>query len=282
MDRQTLLRSAPLPDKGSTTSTAFSNLDTFLDWDLDFYPAQEQRFYELAITKTLKLLGANPGDLILDAGCGVGTHSIRIAKRGYRVHAIDFSEPALLEGKQRAHAAGVADRITFEHADLVHLHLRDESFSHIFCWGVLIHIPAIEDALNALVRILKPGGRLALYVTNRSALDFKIEAFGRKIRGRTNVLLEKHRMGEGYWYKERHGDIWVWQVDIDALTNYLAQQGLRRIHRLPGMLTELYTRGPAVLRTPLVHLNTLWFRFAFPPHPAEANLLIFEKPQNVK
>ena len=279
MNSKTMLDSPLQPATEVTPSTAFNHLDTFLDWDQDFYPAEEQKFYALALARMLELLGATPGDLLLDAGCGVGTHSIRLAQAGYRVHAIDFSAPALREGQQRAQAVGLGDRITFEPADLVHLHLPDESFARIFCWGVLIHIPAIEEALNSLVRILKPGGRLALYVTNSTALDFRIEALGRKIRGSSRVQLEKHPLGDGYWYNERHGNIWVWQVDIDALTAHLKKQGLQQTYRGPGMFTELYTRGPAFLRPLFVRLNTLWFRSARSPYLAEANLLVFEKPR---
>ncbi len=279
MNSKTIRPATPHPHPKITEATVFDRLETFLDWDQDFYPEAEQQFYAVAIAKMLALLDVTPGDLILDAGCGVGTHSIRIAHAGYRVHAIDFSDPALDAGQQRARAAGVAERITFEPGNLLHLTLPDASFSHIFCWGVLIHIPAIEKALDSLVRILKPGGRLALYVTNSTALDFKIEALGRALRGSSHIQVETHPMGKGYWYSERHGSIWVWQVDIAALTTYLAQKGLQRTHRGAGMFSELYTRGPAFLRTPLVRLNTAWFQAALPAHFAEANLLVFEKPR---
>lgn len=264
-------------DVSGDTPPVFDTLDTFLDWDQDFYRPEEQKFYDVAIARMLELLGARPGDLVLDAGCGPGGHSIRMARAGCQIHAIDFSTPALAEAKRRAQAAGLADRITFEHADLTKLHFPNESFSFIFCWGVLIHIPAVEEVLHALVRILKPNGRLALYVTNSAALDFKVEALGRKLLRRSRLALEKHALGNGYWYKERYGNIWVWQMDIDALTRYCEAQGLRRTHRLPGMLTEMHVRCPVFLRKILVRVNNLWFQWRLSPCPAEANLLIFEK-----
>jgi SAM-dependent methyltransferase len=260
-----------------TTPPVFNNLDTFLDWDQVFYLPKEQKFYDLAVKRMLELLGTKPGDLVLDAGCGPGEHSIRVARAGCRVHAIDFSTPVLVEAQRRAQAAGFADRITFEHADLTKLHFPNESFSFIFCWGVLIHIPAVEEAVKALAQILKPNGRLALYVTNSSALDVKIGNLNRKVLRRSHITLEKHPMGNGYWYKERHGDIWVWQMDVDALTRYCEGQGLRRVHRLPGMLTERYVRCPRLLRRLLVHANNQWFQWRLSSYPAKTNLLIFEK-----
>ena len=260
------------------TPPVFDDLHTFLEWDQDFYRPEERHFYDLAVVRMLALLGAKPGDLVLDAGCGLGAHSIRAARAGCHVHAIDFSAPALAEAKRRVEAAGLANRITFEQADLTRLHLPSESFSFVFSWGVLIHIPAVEEALHALTRILKPNGRLALYVSNGHALDLKVEALGRKALKRSHITLEKHAMGHGYWYKERHGDIWVWQMDIQALTQHCEVQGLQRIHRLPGMLTEMHLRSPLFLRRPLVRANNLWFQLGLLPNLAGTNLLVFEKP----
>jgi hypothetical protein len=129
--------------------------------------------------------------------------------------------------------------------------------------------------LHALTRILKPNGRLALYVSTSSALDCKIEALGRKALKRSHITLESHPLGSGYWYQERHGDIWVWQMDIEALTRHCEARGLRRMHRLSGMLTEMHLRSP--LRKLLVHANNLWFRLSLPPSLAGTNLLLFEK-----
>ncbi|MGH9628882.1 MAG: class I SAM-dependent methyltransferase [Bryobacteraceae bacterium] len=260
------------------TPQVFDDLNTFLDWDRDFYLPAEERFYDNAVQRMIELLGVPPGATVLDAGCGVGTHSIRAARLGFNIRALDFSRPALAEGQRRALQEGLAGRITFEYGDLTDLHLPDDSFPYVFSWGVVIHIPAAEKALDSLARILKPGGRLALYITNSTAFDFKLEALARSVRGKRRLVMEKHPLGEGYWYRERRGEIWVWQMNIKAVTDHLESRGLVRLQRLPGMLTEMHTRCPRLLRRLIVAGNGAYFRWGLPAGPAEANLLLFEKP----
>lgn len=259
-------------------SGVFNEIDTFHDWDVDFYSPAEDRFYDEAVGRMFRLLGPRCGDLVLDAGCGVGTHSIRAALAGLQVHAVDFSRPALAEAEARAKKIGMHRRIRFDWADLTNTSLSNEAYPFVFSWGVIIHIPEVEKALDTLSRVVAPGGRLALYVTNKSALDFKIEALARSVRRRRHIKIERHPMGDGYWYRERHGDIWVWQLDIPAVIRYLEAKGCMLVTRQSGMLTEMHVRMPKLLRRPITTLNRLWFNLRLPSGPAEANLLVFEKP----
>jgi cyclopropane fatty-acyl-phospholipid synthase-like methyltransferase len=55
----------------------------------------------------LEVLNLNPGDKILDLGCGPGRHSIELAKKGFDVVGVDFSEVYLKTAKERAEDAGV-------------------------------------------------------------------------------------------------------------------------------------------------------------------------------
>ncbi len=49
----------------------------------------------------LEVFNLPPGSRILDVGCGLGRHSIELARRGYKVTGIDFSA-AMLEGAAKA------------------------------------------------------------------------------------------------------------------------------------------------------------------------------------
>ncbi|WP_242625196.1 SAM-dependent methyltransferase [Krasilnikovia cinnamomea] len=55
---------------------------------------------------------------VLDLGCGEGGDAIWLAGHGWRVTAVDISRVALARAAEHAAAAGVADRVTFEHRDL--------------------------------------------------------------------------------------------------------------------------------------------------------------------
>lgn len=100
------------------------------------------------------------GRTVLDAGCGMGRHARQIAPFASAVVAVDFSN-AINEA-----ARNMADRPNVQclQGDLMRLPVADDSFDFVFSMGVLHHIDDTAGALRGLVRALKPGGRLRLYV----------------------------------------------------------------------------------------------------------------------
>jgi SAM-dependent methyltransferase len=236
-----------------------------------------RRYYDRAIPAMLKRLGAGPGQLVLDAGCGPGEHSIRAARAGCRVQAIDVSSVVLEEAKRRSEAAGTAGSIRFEQGDLTSLKIGDGSYDHVFCWGVIIHIYEAEKALKELARILRPKGRLALYVTNRRAWDHRILRGMRRVLRRPSPPAIEVPLGEGCWYRFQGQPLWVCQFDIAALTRFLGGLGLRPVHRTAGSFTELQRRLWGPLRTLALSFNNLWYGLGLPAGPCMTNLLVFEK-----
>ncbi len=74
---------------------------------------------------------------LLDVGCGTGRHSVRLARRGARVVAVDFSLGML--SKARAKSAGTAVRFV-EHDLAAPLPFAERSFDRVVCGLVLDHI----------------------------------------------------------------------------------------------------------------------------------------------
>src|SRR5512136_2653255 len=86
-------------------------------WDARF--GEGNAFQRLLISPaTERLLALRPGELVLDAACGNGAFSRRMAELGARVVAFDFSEQFLERARARtAERADLAGRIEYHHID---------------------------------------------------------------------------------------------------------------------------------------------------------------------
>jgi ubiquinone/menaquinone biosynthesis C-methylase UbiE len=111
------------------------------------------------------------GSALLDVGCGTGTEAIWLAQRGRRIMAVD-SSPAMLEILTRRAAAAnlhIPTRL-LKAGDLSRLvqDLGEGSFDGAYSsFGALNTEPSMDQSLNALSRLVRPGGRIVLSVMNR-------------------------------------------------------------------------------------------------------------------
>ncbi len=103
------------------------------------------------------------GTLVLDAGCGMGRYLRVAAESGAQIIGIDLS------GAVRAAHAQTADfpNVAVVQGDLLRPPLADGVFDHIYSLGVLDHTPDPRAAFLALAKLLKPGGRIVIWVYPR-------------------------------------------------------------------------------------------------------------------
>ena len=255
----------------------FEAKSTVEQWDEDYYHPIALKLYDRAILDMLQMMKVETGATVLDAGCGPGVHSIRVAKAGHHVCAIDISNMMLSHARQRAEVENVTDKIEFHQKDLTKLDFPDSSFRYVFSWGVIIHIPDAEKALDELARVVEPGGKLALYITNKTALDHKIESLMRFMLRKPLTGLQHLPLGDGVWYNMNDQKLWVWRFETKAVADYLITRGLTLKHRHIGELSEIQRRLRGVPRRLLLRLNNLAYRLSVPKHLATTQLLIFEK-----
>jgi SAM-dependent methyltransferase len=104
------------------------------------------------------------GRTVLDAGCGVGWGSAVLSEAGAeRVVGIDVNPEALASARERT-----GDRAaTFVQGDLQELPFADGSFDLIVCFEAIEHVQDPERALDAIRRVLAPGGLLVISSPNR-------------------------------------------------------------------------------------------------------------------
>ena len=107
----------------------------------------------------LALAGRGPLDA-LDLGCGTGFLCLELAARGHRVTGIDFAPSMLAEARKKAAAGGLTVR--FEQGDAEQLPFAAASFDLAITRHVLWTLPHPEAAIDEWIRVLRPGGRLAV------------------------------------------------------------------------------------------------------------------------
>lgn len=110
---------------------------------------------------------------ILDAGCGTGEASSRLAELFPQANilGIDIVDSSLELARTRY--AKLAPRLQFEHQSIFELGAHDASFDLAVCRHVLQSIPHAERVLAELARVTRPGGYLHLIAEDYGMLHFQ-------------------------------------------------------------------------------------------------------------
>jgi len=110
---------------------------------------------------------------ILDAGCGTGEVSSRLAELfpGAHVLGVDIVDHHLELARLRY--AGLAPRLTFEHQSIFELNAADRSFDLTVCRHVLHSIPHADRVIAELARVTRRGGYLHLIPEDYGMLHFQ-------------------------------------------------------------------------------------------------------------
>ncbi|MFT5685371.1 MAG: SAM-dependent methyltransferase [Myxococcota bacterium] len=104
-----------------------------------------------------RLLGSPEGLDILDAGCGTGYLSVKLAAAGGRVVGVDLSPAMIAHARDNAASAGVSVRFLAQSLAAL-TRLPDASFDRAVSNYVLMDLPDLEGAMVELARVLRPGG----------------------------------------------------------------------------------------------------------------------------
>ena len=105
-------------------------------------------------------LALSPGSRVLDVACGSGNLAIPAARAGGVVTGVDIATNLIAQARERAKSEGLT--IKFDEGDAEQLPYGDGSFDVVVTMFGAMFAPRPELAATELVRVCKPGGRIAM------------------------------------------------------------------------------------------------------------------------
>jgi 2-polyprenyl-6-hydroxyphenyl methylase/3-demethylubiquinone-9 3-methyltransferase len=154
----------------------------------------------------------------LDIGCGAGLVAEPLARMGAMVEGIDAGDEVI--SVARAHAEGQGLPITYHAGDvLAFANSNAGRFDFITCLEVVEHVTDVQAFMDAISRLLKPGGLLIYSTPNRTPQSWAVLIAGAEKIARL--------IPEG-------GHSWSQFLTPDELAQKLAEAGLR-VDRLAGL-----------------------------------------------
>ena len=154
---------------------------------LDTIPQQIQQFCDLPASWF-------PGKRVIDVGCGLGRWSHGLASMGATVTSFDQSDAGI--EATRALCQSYADHRAIRCDLLVRADLPSETFDLVYCFGVCHHTADMILALEHVLSLVKPGGRvfLMLYGYPQNHNDYRYYATMAEWRNRLAPLTYAERV----------------------------------------------------------------------------------------
>jgi len=134
----------------------------------------------------MNYLKPSSGMRILDAGIGTGRIAYAVKDKGAEVIGFDLEVKQVTKTTSDFKSIG-DDSFEAVAADIQFIPFADASFDAVLCFRVLKYVPDYHLALTELHRVLKPGGRLVLEISNLYSWEVLLDAV-RRLRGLPPVV----------------------------------------------------------------------------------------------
>jgi len=152
-----------------------SSLTSFLAAEPDVYEHFMGRWSARLAEPFLDFAEVKPGSRVLDVGCGTGTTSLALAKRGAKTVGVDASE-SYLEGARRLRSH---PDVAYQHGDACHLPYSSASYDACVSTLAIDVIPEVDLVAAEMRRVTRPGGVVACgtfdFWGGMSALDLVLD-----------------------------------------------------------------------------------------------------------
>lgn len=108
------------------------------------------------------------GKRVLEIGCGAGLVSSHLAMAGAKLTSVDLTDQAIEITKERFKLKQLESDIRSMNAE--EMDFKDNTFDFVISWGVIHHSGNMQNILDEIYRVLKPGGKVYLMVYNKKSL----------------------------------------------------------------------------------------------------------------
>jgi len=167
-------------------------------WNFDFIELMSKRWNLSSVRK------------VLDVGCGIGHWGFTLAPfldKQTQIYGIDPEAAWVEKATARAKEKGLSEQCHYQTATVEQIPFEDNSFDMVTCQTLLIHVADVNIALKEMIRVLKPGGLLAvaepnniapLLIFNTINVNEPIENLLENIRFHITCERGKQALGLGY------------------------------------------------------------------------------------
>jgi ubiquinone/menaquinone biosynthesis C-methylase UbiE len=113
------------------------------------------------------------GKDVLEIGCGIATDGLEFARHGANYVGVDLTPRSIELARERFALFNVPGR--FHVANAEELPFPDESFDHVYSFGVIHHAPHPERIARELHRVLRKQGTFTVMLYNRTSVNYYLE-----------------------------------------------------------------------------------------------------------
>lgn len=132
----------------------------------DWYAKPVGKFIDELQTKLVfEKLNPKPGMHILDVGCGTGNFSIKLAKMGCKVTAVDVSDGMLEKARRKSENLAVE----FLNMNAVQLHFPDNLFDAVLSVTAFEFIADNQRAFDEMLRVVKSGAKIVVGTLHKNS-----------------------------------------------------------------------------------------------------------------